>query len=136
MATKKRPSPINEIQNFANTYLGKVTKFQGNSLFGFGVLSHLLSWRWKTSPPPPVLIGLSQIFASFSRFHSDLSLIILKSSDHYYMFDISQLWLTSHPGSTVVLLDTGNPGTSKEIYSEHADGEARTHNPSVINRVL
>ena len=28
------------------------------------------------------------------------------------------MWLTSHPRSTVVLLDTGTPGTSREIYSE------------------
>ena len=37
------------------------------------------------------------------------------------MFIISQLWLTSHPKSTVVLLDTGTPGTSREIYSEDAN---------------
>ena len=37
------------------------------------------------------------------------------------MFVISQLWLTSHPRSTVVLLDTGTPGTSREIYSEDAE---------------
>ena len=55
MATKKRLSVSYEIQNFANTYLGKITKFQGNGLFRFGVLSHLLGWRWKT---PSVLIGL------------------------------------------------------------------------------
>ena len=34
----------------------------------------------------------------------------------------------------MVLLDTGTPGTSREIYSEDADGETRTRNPSVINR--
>ena len=34
---------------------------------------------------------------------------------HHYIFIISQLWLTSHPRSTVVLLDTGTPGTSREI---------------------
>ena len=38
--------------------------------------------------------------------------------------------------STVVLLDTGTPGTSREIYIEDADGETRTRNPSVIRRVL
>ena len=37
------------------------------------------------------------------------------------MFIISQLWLTSHPRSTEVVLDTGPPGTSREIYSEDAD---------------
>ena len=62
MATKKRLSLIYEIENFANTHLGNVTKFQGNGLLRFGVLSHLLGWWWKTTlippPPPPVLIGL------------------------------------------------------------------------------
>ena len=52
------------------------------------------------------------------------------------MFIISQLWLTSHPRGIVVLLDTGTPGTSREVYSEDANGETRTCNPSVINRVL
>ena len=51
MATKKRLSLIYELENFANTYLGKVTKFQGDGLFRFGVLNNLLSWRWKTPPP-------------------------------------------------------------------------------------
>ena len=46
---------------------------------------------------------------------------------------ISQLWLTSHPGSTVVLLDTGTPSTSREVHSEDADGETWTHNPLVVN---
>ena len=36
----------------------------------------------------------------------------------------------------MVLLDTETPGTSREIYSEDADGETRTRNSSVINRVL
>ena len=30
---------------------------------------------------------------------------------HHYIFIISHLWLTSHPRSTVVLLDTGTSGT-------------------------
>ena len=47
----------------------------------------------------------------------------------YHVFIISQLWLTSHPRSTVVVLDTGTSGTSREIYSENADGETRTRNP-------
>ena len=42
MATKKRLSLIYELENFANTYLGKVTKFQVDGLFRFGVLSNLL----------------------------------------------------------------------------------------------
>ena len=33
--------------------------------------------------------------------------------------------MTSHPRSTVVLLDTGTRGTSGAIYSEDAKGEAR-----------
>ena len=36
----------------------------------------------------------------------------------------------------MVLLDTGTPGTSREIYSEDADDETRTRNPSVINRAV
>ena len=40
---------------------------------------------------------------------------------YHYIFIISQLWLTSHPRSTVVLLDKGTPGTSRETYSEDAD---------------
>ena len=48
---------------------------------------------------------------------------------NHYIFIISQLWLTSHPRSTVVLLGTGTPGTSREIYSEDVDGETRTRNP-------
>ena len=48
------------------------------------------------------------------------------------MFISSQLWLTSHPKSTVFLLGTGTPDTSGEIYSEDADGETRTRNPMAI----
>ena len=55
---------------------------------------------------------------------------------HHYIFIISQLWLTSHPRSTAVLLNKETPGTSREIYSENADDGNRTRNPSVINRVL
>ena len=43
---------------------------------------------------------------------------------------------SSEKYSGVVLLDTGTPGTSREIYSEDANGENRTHNPLVINQVL
>ena len=42
---------------------------------------------------------------------------------HHCIFIISQLWLTFHPRSTVVLLDRVTPGTSREIYSEDTDGE-------------
>ena len=55
---------------------------------------------------------------------------------NHYIFIISQLRLTSHPRSTVVLLDTETPGTSREIYSEDADGETRTRNPWITNPVL
>ena len=36
----------------------------------------------------------------------------------------------------MVLLDTGPPGTSREIFSEDADDGTRTRNPLVTNRVL
>ena len=55
---------------------------------------------------------------------------------HNCIFIISQLWLTSYPRSTVVLLDTRDHGTSREIYSEDANGETRTRNQFFINRVL
>ena len=48
---------------------------------------------------------------------------------HHYTFIISQLWLTSHWRNTEVLLDTGTPGTSREVYSEDADDGTRTRNP-------
>ena len=51
MATTKGLSLICKIPNFANAYLGKVTKFQGYGLFRSGVLSNLQVWRWKTPPP-------------------------------------------------------------------------------------
>ena len=44
-------------------------------------------------------------------------------SINHYIFIISQLWLISLLRSTVVLLDTGTPGTSREIYSEDANDE-------------
>ena len=52
------------------------------------------------------------------------------------IFIIFQLWLTSHLRSTVVLLDTGIPGTSRDVYSEDAHDQTQTRNPSFINRVL
>ena len=36
----------------------------------------------------------------------------------------------------MVLLDTETPGTSGEIYSEDAEGEARTCNPWITNPML
>ena len=58
MATKKRRSLIYELENFANTYLGKVTKFQVDGLFRFGVLSNLLAWMWK--PPGANRVKMSK----------------------------------------------------------------------------
>ena len=55
---------------------------------------------------------------------------------HHCQLIISQVWLTSHPRSTVVLQDTGTPGTSGEIYSEDADDGSETRNALVINRAL
>ena len=60
MATKKRLSIIYELENF-----------QVDVLFRFGVLSNLLAWRWKTTPPSPALIGLKLEYAKFGV--SDLS---------------------------------------------------------------
>ena len=53
---------------------------------------------------------------------------------HHYIFIIAQRWLTSHPRSTRVLLDTGTPGTSREIFTEDANGHTRTLNtePSAL----
>ena len=42
-------------------------------------------------------------------------------------------WLTSHPRTTLVLLDTGTPGTSRDIHSQDADDGNRTRNPLVLN---
>ena len=36
----------------------------------------------------------------------------------------------------MVLLDTGTPGTSREIFSEDAEDGTRTRNPSIAKRVL
>ena len=52
-------------------------------------------------------------FYSFSSNHLPMNTLIFR----HYIFIISQLWLTSHPRSTVVLLDTGTPATSREIYN-------------------
>ena len=63
MATRKPLSLICEIPNFANAYLGKVTKFESYSVFRFGVLSNLLDWMWKTTPPPPP--GMNRVKITF-----------------------------------------------------------------------
>ena len=52
----------------------------------------------------------------------------------HYNFIISQLWLTSHPRNTVVLLDTGTSGASREIFSEDADDRTRTRNPLITKQ--
>ena len=57
MATRKRLPPIYKIKKFAYTYLGRVTKFQANGLFLFGVLSHLLGRRCK----PPLHPGRNEV---------------------------------------------------------------------------
>ena len=57
----------------------------------------------------------------------------------HYIFIISQLRLTSHPRSTVVLLDTETPGTSREIYSEELVAQWLEHwvcNPGVASSSL
>ena len=41
---------------------------------------------------------------------------------HHCIFVIAKLWLASHQRSTMVLLDTGSAGTSREIFSEDANG--------------
>ena len=46
MVTKKQLSLIYELENFADTYLGKVTKFQVDDMFRFGV------YRLEVEPPP------------------------------------------------------------------------------------
>ena len=55
--------------------------------------------------------------------------MLLKSAKNAVLL-IGQLWLTSHPRSILVLLDTGTAGTSRDIFNEDADGETRTRNPS------
>ena len=51
---------------------------------------------------------------------------------YHYILIISQLWLTSHPRGTVVLLDAGTPGTSRETFSEDADDRTGTRNPRLL----
>ena len=51
----------------------------------------------------------------------------------HYVFIISQLWLTSHPRGTVVLLDTGITGTGREIT---VGMPMRRLEPSIRNQVL
>ena len=78
-------------------------------------------------------IGATQ---TFNVVNGNFIQILRDGNLHHYIFIISQLRLTSHPRSTVVLLDTETPGTSREIYSEDANGETRTRNPWITNPVL
>ena len=55
---------------------------------------------------------------------------------HHSIFLISQLWLTSHPRSTVVLLDTEGPGTSREFYRVDEENEPLTRKPFNWKSVL
>ena len=55
---------------------------------------------------------------------------------HHYIFIIFQLCLTSHPRTTVVLLDAGTARTSTEIYSEDAAGETQTRKHWITNSLL
>ena len=60
-------------------------------------------------------------------------LSLSKTYNLHYILIISQLWLTSHPRSTVVLLGTGAPGTSREIYSKDADDGLELATPRVLS---
>ena len=83
MATKKRLSLIYELENFANTYLGKVTKFQVDGLFRFGVLNNLLAWRWKHTPPPGA-----------NRVKPGLHLVVRPTLSKYIVTDIVVIIMT------------------------------------------
>ena len=89
MATKKRLSLIYKTQNFVNTYLGKVTKFQSNNLFRFGVLSHLLGWGWR----PLVLKGLITLISRYKTLVSFGSFNQNQNADMEIAFrtDIAQI---------------------------------------------
>ena len=97
----------------------KAIKYENNIYFpqkGWGAILH---------------VDIASLDLYFSLLSSVSYLIHL-----HHIFIISQLWLTSHPRSALVLLDTGTPGINRDIDSEDADGETRTRNSSVINRVL
>ena len=108
IATEKGLSLIHETENFADTYLAKIIKFQGNGLLFFGVLSHLLGWRWKT-PSPLVLIGLRANYqaAIWGRAIS-LQQEIPLPHDHGWKInndnnEIKIVWLDSKPAPDEVL---------------------------------
>ena len=68
-----------------------------------------------------VCVGICKWVQSDYNDKRTNSVAVSEADLHHYIFIIAQLWLTSHLRSTVVLLDTGTPGTSKEVYSEDAD---------------
>ena len=55
---------------------------------------------------------LKDVILKFYCLNDQITLV------NHCMFIISQLWLTFHPRSTVVLPDTGTPGASRALYSE------------------
>ena len=57
MATRNALFPIFEFQNFTNTYLGKVTKFQFNCFSRLGAA--FKKPEGAASAPPPVRLGLT-----------------------------------------------------------------------------
>ena len=76
-----------------------------------------------------------------SRSSNNTLWLLSIQKQQYMYFQIDYLFsiiiclsIISHPRSTVVLLDTETPGTSRQIYSEDADDGTRTHNPKVIMR--
>ena len=55
-------------------------------------------------------------FSNYLKQHDEKTVFLQTALSNHYIFIISQLWLTSHLRSTVILLDTGTPGTSREIF--------------------
>ena len=65
---------------------------------------------WITNPSALAI----ELYSSKAIAGKELSLYPVRILHHYIVI-ISQLLLTLYPRSTVVLLDTGTPGTSREI---------------------
>ena len=110
MATTKDLSLICEIPNFADAYLGKGTKFQGYSLFRFGVLSNLLAWRWKTPP-----LGMNRVkikVLPLKPFSKCLDIMITHITLEVLPVTIFQLtWLISLLGRQPSVILDKNYGT-------------------------
>ena len=87
MGTRKRLSLICETPNFSNSYLGKFTKFQGYSLFCFGILSNLLAWRWKT--PTPGMNRVNDLTPVINQLEITANTRFLWGGDFNTIFDIS-----------------------------------------------